>query len=284
MSRRTVCAALASCALFLTHTAAWPGDDSGRATLTGTEVEALVSKLPHSIDAWESRRPALVGWLEKRLDEPRPTRSDWSADAEFSVPGGHVGRGPAVIYFAEANDESAGGRAQELTRAGYVVLLVREQAVERPAAAASGEPKAKAPRSVASEDLKAVEFLLGRREVDPDRVAALGIGSAARRAWWAAAVDQRLAAVVSFGTPQTATLEDQVMVSLIAARPHRLVLDTKNVRDREAAYQRWVAGPQSIYERYELPSLFSTKLGVGFDAKPESPAWQDTLSWLKDEL
>ena len=99
-----------------------------------------------------------------------------------------------------------------------------------------------------------------------------------------AALDQRLAAVASLGTPEAATLEDQVLLSLIAARPHRLALDTKQVRSREAAYKHWIAAPQSIYERYDLPSLFSTKLGAGFHATPESPAWHDTLSWLEHEL
>jgi hypothetical protein len=74
------------------------------------------------------------------------------------------------------------------------------------------------------------------------------------------------------------------MLSLVAPRPHRLVVDSKQVRDREAAYQQWFVGPQRIYERYDLTSLFSTTLGASFRATPESPAWQDTLEWLRNEL
>src|SRR5439155_9044833 len=126
--------------------------------------------------------------------------------------------------------------------------------------------------------------LLDRREVDPERVAVVGVEATARRAWWTAALEVRLAAVASLGTPETSTLEDRILTSLIAPRPHRLALDIKGVRDRQAAYQHWVAGPQEIYERYELSPLLSTRLGAGFGSAPMSPAWRDTLRWLKDEL
>jgi dienelactone hydrolase len=285
-------------------------------TVTDAEVEALVGKRPDSTDDWEARRPALVDWLKNRLGKSLAPQEDWSATDEeiatdgcrqmsvrrgrakagaFIVPAGHVGRGPAVIYFANSlsvqRNAGADGSitaarlaAEDLARAGYVVLLAYQPSLEKEATPKAGAAEPATWQATAHWDFEAAGFLLGRREVDPDRVAVLGLGEAARRAWWVAALDQRLAAVVSLGTPEAATLEDQVLLSLIAARPHRLALDTKQVRSREAAYQHWIAGPQSIYERYDLSSLFSAKLGVGFHATPESPAWHDTLSWLKHEL
>ncbi len=197
------------------------------------------------------------------------------------VPAEHVGRGPAVIYFTPDRELPAG--AEELARAGYVVMLVQDAGRADDAARqdVGGET---AWQATTHADLKAVAFLLARREVDPDRVAVLGVGAAARRAWWAAALDDRLAAVVSLGTPHSGTLEDQVLIGLIAPRPHRLALDTLRIRDREPAYRHWVAGPQDVYHWYEVPRLFSTKLGTAFSVMANSPAWEDTLSWLKDEL
>ena len=93
-----------------------------------------------------------------------------------------------------------------------------------------------------------------------------------------------LAENLRLGAPETGTLEDQVLISLIAPRPHRLALDTKHVREREPAYRHWVAGPQDVYERCDVSRLFSVRLGTAFSSTPESPAWRDTLNWLKDEL
>jgi dienelactone hydrolase len=317
MSRRLAITALAGCVCLVTCCGAW-SDDAPRQPITDQQAEKLLTREPESIDAWEARRPALVGWLRDRRGEPSAKQPVWSAGEAVQregytsiavrrgrvpcgallVPAEHVGRGPAVVYFAngcladdEANDKKTAEQArlagEDLARAAYVVMVLHD-----PGRTTADEADGTAQRSTAAAtwqatthaDLAGVEFLLARREVDPDRVAVMGIGAAARRAWWTAALDERLAAVASLGTPELGTLEDQVLLSLIAPRPHRLAIDTKAVREREAAYRRWVAGPQDVYQWREVPRLFSPQLGAGFGTTPDSPAWHDTLRWLKDEL
>jgi hypothetical protein len=313
MSCRLAVAAVAACISWLAHGACSADDQPP--TLTDADVEALVSKAPNpaaSIDAWEARRPALVSWLRSRLGESAAKQPAWAVSGEvlnreegswhalrcgeaacgwLVVPAAHVGRGPAAVYLADGcmplgeertvkeNAEPARLTCAELARAGYVVMLMHE--------ATKGDQSEKRPatwQATTHADLQGLEFLRARREVDPDRIAVLGAGRAARRAWWAAALDDRLAAVGSLGTPESGTLEDQVLISLIAPRPHRLALDAAAVREREPAYRHWVVGPQDVYEWCEVSRLFSTRLGTGFSSEPDSPAWRDTLTWLKDEL
>ncbi len=302
MSRGLTLAALAACVWLLAQPTA-SGDDPP-ATVTDREAQSMVTKAPESVEAWDTRRPLLLGWLRGRLAEAPAGQGDWSVGDQVErdgclsitlrfgekvcgrllVPSAHVGRGPAVIHFAESGrDESAG---VHFARAGYIVMVVHDIGVVTDSAeqAPSSETPAAIWQATTHADLKAVQFLLARREVDPDRVAVLGVGAEARRTWWAAALDDRLAAVVSLGTPESGTLEDQVMLSLVAPRPHRLALDTRRVRERGPAYRHWVAGPQDVYQWCEVPSLLSTKLGTGFSLDADSPAWEDTLTWLKDEL
>src|SRR5262245_7076412 len=233
MSRRLAVAAFALGVWTVLHTPAW-SDGAAAATVTDREAEALVTRQPESIDAWEARRPALVGWLRSRLGEPSAKPADWSAGGEpvardgyawltlrlgetpcgaLLVPANHVGRGPAVVYFVGGplpKDQEAGqvnrSTCEDLARAGYVVMLVHEAGDTSDVATGDRGAGTPAPWQVtAHADLRGVEYLLARREVDADRVAVLGVGAAARRAWWAAASDERLAAVVSLGTPESST-------------------------------------------------------------------------------
>src|SRR5262245_49846183 len=313
MSHRWILAVLASLAC-VGHRPTRSEDAAAGPTAADRDAEALVAKRPESIDEWESRRPALVRWLQTRLGE-RPDKSpEWSLSGDplkrdhcscyslnhgdagrgrLFVPAQHVGRGPAVVYFAggampatiaDRNRERADwtwDACEDLARAGYVTLLVYESGVVRPGEA-QGTKRTPGPswQATTQADLAGVEFLINRREVDPERVAVLGVEATARRAWWVAALDQRLAAVASLGTPELSTLEDRVLTCLVAPRPHRLALDIKGVRDRQAAYDRWLAAPQEIYERYELSSILSTRVGAGFGSSVTSPAWHDTLRWL----
>lgn len=147
--------------------------------------------------------------------------------------GGDAKRRPAVLYhhyhggkyeqgkeellrpaFAEfGNEQLVTGPA--LVREGYVVLAIdaygfgerhqrgptgqrdRGQAVE----AALFKTFAWQGRTlwgmIVHDDLLALNYLLSRDEVDPHRVAALGMSMGATRSWWAAALDERIRCTVS---------------------------------------------------------------------------------------
>src|SRR5439155_18776488 len=118
---------------------------------------------------------------------------------------------------------------EDLARLGYVVMLVYDgRPLGTPDGAAESDSTARNPaltwQATTHADLQAVALLRDRREADPERVAVLGLQTTARRAWWAAALEEHLAAVVSLGTPETSRLEDRVLTCLIAPRPHRLAL------------------------------------------------------------
>jgi len=288
----------------LADDAVWP------AAVTKAEVQRLLQSLPASTDAWEAARPKLIRWLQDQRGAQEPIRwvlSDEVLEGEdhklcamhceaevngatrpiayggLKVPAQHVGRGPAVLLFSDVAAPREGlpwsdnvtkssvmfKASDDLTQAGFVLLSANQ--VSKPTCAAEA-------------DRLAVQFLMERPEVDPDRVAIVGLGNAARRAWRVAALDERIAAVVSLGTPAAANWDDEIMFSLIAPRPHRLAVDTAVIRDRQASIRHWITGPQRLYELHDLPALFSTRLGARFSTEKDSAAWQDMVTWLKDEL
>lgn len=134
--------------------------------------------------------------------------------ALFILPQEVTGKIPVVLY-----NHSHGGRyhvgksevltgapylyekpyAQELTAAGYGVLAID--------AWGFGERRGRTEQEIFKEmlwkgqamwgmmvydSIKAVDYLLTRTEVDPDRIGTLGMSMGGTMAWWTAALDQRI--------------------------------------------------------------------------------------------
>ncbi len=145
------------------------------------------------------------------------------------IPEGHKGRGPAILYnhyhggkYAQGKEEvliRAFGRSEEghklitgeeLVRAGFVVMCIDSYAFgERQFHGPTGKKEARG--SVESalfkaflwegktlwgmmvrDDVLALNYLAGRSEVDPDRIATMGMSMGSTRSWWLAALDERI--------------------------------------------------------------------------------------------
>lgn len=150
------------------------------------------------------------------------------------IPDGLVGRGPAVLYHHYHGGRYANGKnevidpgafdefgrpgfapAERLAQMGYVVVAID--------AYAFGERRWQGPAGrkeegrltewalskvflwrgrnlwgrMVCDDILALNYLCARPEVDPDRIACMGMSMGATRSWWLAAMDDRIKACIS---------------------------------------------------------------------------------------
>ena len=149
------------------------------------------------------------------------------------VPEGHEGRGPAILYnhyhggkYAQGKEEvliRAFGRdakghklitGEELVGAGYVVMCIDSYCFgERQFHGPGGKREKKG--SVESalfkaflwegktlwgmmvrDDVLALNYLVSRKEVDSERIGAMGMSMGSTRTWWLAAMDERIKVAV----------------------------------------------------------------------------------------
>src|SRR5262245_54530287 len=138
--------------------------------------------------------------------------------AYFARPRGLSGRAPAVLYnhshgggYQIGKKELVDGRsylqpvpyARELTALGYSVLCIDHWVFgERSHTSEMDTFKAMIWQGqvlwgmMVYDSLRAVDYLVTRPEVDPGRIATLGISMGSTMAWWLAALDERIKVTV----------------------------------------------------------------------------------------
>ncbi len=153
------------------------------------------------------------------------------------------------------------------------------------------------------DDQVALDYLCSRPEVDPSRIGATGMSMGSTRAWWLAAVDDRVAAVVAvacltryqnliahgelrqhgvyyFANGLLRYFDTEGVLSLIAPRPLLCLtgeLDAGSPADGVRALERAVAG---TYRAIGADDRFRSNLypEIGHDYTPEMRA--ETLAWF----
>jgi len=253
-------------------------------------------------------------------------------------------RGPAVLYhhyhgnaYNQGKEElflpaftGMGNRSlvtgPELVRAGYIVFCIdaycfgprhfQGPAGEREEGALTEAALAKTflweGRTlwgmIVRDDMLALRYLLTRPEVDPDRVAALGMSMGATRSWWLAALEQQIKVVVSVACLtryqdliRTGDVNEhgvyyfvpgmlrekidmESVIGLIAPRP-LLTLTGAQDRGSPAAGVRIInAFQEHLYSLYGKAENFRGVLypHVGHEFTPEM--WRETLLWLQKHL
>jgi len=257
------------------------------------------------------------------------------------VPSGLKRRGPAILYhhchgnhYKNGKEEVITGAVPELdfaagealVREGFIVLCIDAYAFgDRQFQGPAGK-KEKGARTEASlfkmflwqgrtlwgmmvrDDLLALNYLLSRPDVDPNRIAAMGMSMGATRTWWAAALNERIKVAVSvacltryqnliaqgqmkqhgiyYYVPNMLKekLDTESIVGLIAPRPHLTLTGNRDAGSPASGVRIINAYQEYLYKLYDKPEHFRGLLykGVGHQYTPEM--WKETLNWLKKFL
>jgi dienelactone hydrolase len=257
------------------------------------------------------------------------------------IPAGRTKPGPAILYNHYHGGQYQQGKEELITKAfktldfatgealakeGYVVLGIDAYAFgERRFQGPAGN-KEEGRRTewalfktfllegkslwgmIARDDLLALNYLVSRPEVDPNRIAAMGMSMGSNRSWWAAAMDERIKATVSvvclsryqnliahgsvcshsfyFYVPNMLAEEIDVesVVGLIAPRPLLAMTGETDRLSPVDGVQIIYNFQEHLYKLYEKPENFRGLLypGVGHEYTPEM--WKETIAWLKCHL
>lgn len=257
------------------------------------------------------------------------------------IPAAHKGRGPAILYnhyhagkykqgkeelLTKAFSELDFATGEELARKGYIVQCIDayafgERRFQGPAGRQEegGSTESSLFKTflwegrtlwgmMVRDDMLALNYLLSRPEVDPDRVAAMGMSMGSTRTWWLSALDERIKVAISvacltryqnliargsigahgiyYYVPNM--LKEQIdtesVIGLIAPRPHLTLTGDQDEGSPADGVQIINAFQQHLYKCYGKDSNFRGILypGVGHTYTPRM--WKETLRWLKKHL
>jgi dienelactone hydrolase len=257
------------------------------------------------------------------------------------IPSAHGGRGPAILYHHYHGNKYKSGKEEIITKAfgkldfatgetlvreGYVVLCIDAYAFgERRFQGPAGkkEEGRKTETSLfkmflwqgrtlwgmmVRDDLLALNYLLSRPEVDPKRIAAMGMSMGSTRTWWAAALDERIKVAVSvacltryqnliahgqvkqhgiyYYVPNMLKeqMDTESVIGLIAPRLHLTLTGDRDGGSPADGVRIINAYQESLYKLYGKPENFRGVLykGIGHQYTPQM--WQETLNWLKKHV
>jgi dienelactone hydrolase len=254
------------------------------------------------------------------------------------VPSSLPGRAPAILYCHWHGGEYAIGKeelfrqdhtpaepALTLAARGFVVLGIDAYCFGERSGQGPGGPgeKGGAEEMSASkfnlwvgrslwgmilrDDLMALDYLLSRPEVDPERVGVTGISMGATRTWWLMALDERLKAGVAvacltryedlirheqlkahgiyyFVPGMLNRFDTEAVVSLIAPRPVLFLTGDQDAGSPVDGIRKIEAVVGQVYQLYGQPDRFVNVVypGVGHAYTPDM--WQRMLEWFEKNL
>jgi dienelactone hydrolase len=254
------------------------------------------------------------------------------------IPAADKGRRPAILYnhyhggkyqqgkeevLTKAFSELNFATGEELARKGYIVQCIDAYAFgERRFQGPAGEKEEGGATEsslfktflwegltlwgmMVRDDILALNYLVSLPEVDPNRVAAMGMSMGATRTWWLAAMDERIKAAVSvacltryqnlishgsvsshgiyYYVPNMLKegIDTESVVGLIAPRPH-LTLTGDRDEGSPADGVRVINGFQEhLYKCYGKEENFRGILYPGVEHTYTPLMWEETLRWLE---
>jgi dienelactone hydrolase len=257
------------------------------------------------------------------------------------IPAGQKRHGPAILYqHYHANKYKQGkeeviskafkkldfATGEALAREGYVVLCIDAYAFgERRFQGPAGK-KEEGRRTEESlfkmflwqgrtlwgmmvrDDLLALNYLMSRRQVDPKRIAAMGMSMGSTRTWWAAALDERIKAVICvacltryqnliahgqvcqhgiyYYVPNMLAekIDAESVVGLIAPRPLLTLTGDKDAGSPVNGVRLINAFQENLYKLYGKTENFRGLVYKGIRHEYTPEMWKETLSWLKKHL
>ena len=160
---------------------------------------------------------------------------------------------------------------------------------------------------VVRDDMLALNYLASRPEVDSARIAALGMSMGGVRAWWLAAMDDRVRVTISVSClPRCQDLirtgdvnaldycfapgmlrekiDTETIVGLIAPRAHLTLTGDRDLGSPVSGVRTIDGFQEHLYKLYGQDENFRAVLypGVGHEYTPAM--WDETLQWLKKHL
>lgn len=257
------------------------------------------------------------------------------------IPDGHKGRRPAILYnhyhggkykqgkeevLTKAFSKLDFATGEELARKGYVVQCIDAYAFgERRFQGPAGK-KEEGGRTESSlfktflwegrtlwgmmvrDDLLALNYLASHPQVDPERIAAMGMSMGSTRTWWAAALDERIKVAISvacltryqnliahgsvrahgiyYYVPNMLKerIDTESVIGLIAPRPHLTLTGDEDEGSPADGVRIINAFQEHLYKCYGKQADFRGILYPGIGHTYTRQMWQETLRWLKKHL
>jgi dienelactone hydrolase len=155
------------------------------------------------------------------------------------------------------------------------------------------------------DDLLALNYLVSRPEVDPNRIAAMGMSMGSTRTWWLAALDERIKAAVSvacltryqnliahgslhahgiyYYVPNLLRqgVDTESIVGLIAPRAHLTLTGDQDEGSPADGVQIINRFAERVYECYGKAGNFRGVLYPGVGHAYTQEMWRETLDWFK---
>ena len=257
------------------------------------------------------------------------------------IPARHKGRGPAILYnhyhggkYKQGKEEVISkafktldfATGETLAREGYVVLCIDAYAFgERRFQGPAGK-KEDGGRTETSlfkmflwqgrtlwgmmvcDDLLALNYLVSRPEVDPKRIAAMGMSMGSTRTWWISALDERIKTAVCvacltryqnliahgqvkqhgiyYFVPNMLAekIDAESVIGLIAPRPLLTLTGDKDSGSPADGVRIINAFQEYLYKLYGKPENFRGLIYNRIGHEYTSEMWRETLNWLKEHL
>lgn len=257
------------------------------------------------------------------------------------IPASRTGRGPAILYnhyhackYRQGKEEILikafpkldFATGEEMARKGYIVQAIDaysfgERRFQGPAG--DGEEGGETEWSLfktflwegrtlwgmmVRDDLLALNHLISRPEVDPGRVAAMGMSMGSTRTWWTAALDERIKVAISvacltryqnliahgavrehgiyYYVPNMLKehIDTESVIGLIAPRPHLTLTGDKDEGSPTDGVRIINAFQEHLYKCYGKEQNFRGALYPGVDHTYTPEMWEETLRWLDRHL
>ena len=257
------------------------------------------------------------------------------------IPAGHKGRGPAILYnhyhggkYKQGKEEVISkafktldfATGEALAREGYVVICIDAYAFGERRFQGPAVKKEEGRRTeeslfkmflwqgrtlwgmIVRDDLLALNYLVSRPEVNPGRIAAMGMSMGSTRTWWAAALDERIKAAVCvacltryqnliargqvrqhgiyYYVPNMLKekIDAESVVGLIAPRPLLTLTGNKDAGSPANGVRLINAFQEYLYKLYKKPENFRGIIYNRIGHKYTPDMWKETLNWLNKHL
>ncbi len=257
------------------------------------------------------------------------------------IPSGQKKPGPAVLYhhwhaeqyelgkdeiLTRVHPDLGFATGEQLVREGYVVQCVDaygfgERRFQGPAGRREQGAAVEASLfktflwegrtlwgMMVRDDILALNHLASRPEVDPGRIAALGVSMGSTRTWWLAALDDRVKTAVCvacltryqdliahgsvnahgiyYFVPNMLKegIDSESVVGLVTPRPLLTLTGDRDEGSPADGVRKINAFQEHLYRCYGRPESFRGVVYPGVEHAYTREMWQETLRWLQTHL